>query len=187
MKILVRGHHVSITKPLKDYAEKKAQKVFKFFENIQDVVIELNYVEGVEEKRQVASATVHAAGKIIRAQEASKDLYASIDILIEKVQKQLKKHKEKLKSRTEARTKRRVPADKGQVAVAPAAKVSVVKAKKSDKLTTTEALTPQEAASVLSETEAPFLVFNNSKTDSLCVIYAKGEPGQFGLVDTATV
>ena len=92
MNITVKTHHVDITDALKAYAEKKLAKVDKFFENIQDINIELNIEErSVPEKRQIAKGTLHASGITIRAEEAAIDMYASIDLLFEKVSVQLKK------------------------------------------------------------------------------------------------
>ncbi|MBT3260983.1 ribosome-associated translation inhibitor RaiA [bacterium] len=98
MQINVRAHHVEVTKPLKEYAKTKMEKLGKYFSNIQEIQIELDIESNsVEDKRQVAMGTVWVPKAILRATDASSDMYASIDLLFAKLEKQLIKHKEKLK------------------------------------------------------------------------------------------
>ena len=72
MQITVRGLHLEITQSIKDYAKKKAEKLDKFFHNIKNVNIELDIHNNAESNiNHVASGTVSAAGKFIKAQTVS--------------------------------------------------------------------------------------------------------------------
>lgn len=97
MQINIRGKGIELTEALKGYAQKKLQKVEHFFHNIQQIDIELE-VDKIKEdiESQIAKATVWMSGKIVHATEASADMYASIDLLIDKLDKQVKKFKEKI-------------------------------------------------------------------------------------------
>ncbi len=97
MQLNIRGKGIELTESLKDYAQKKIHKVEHFFHNIQQIDIELE-VDKIKEQveSQVAKATVWMSGKIVHATEASADMYASIDLLIDKLDKQVKKFKEKI-------------------------------------------------------------------------------------------
>lgn len=97
MKVNIKGRGIELTDALKEYALKKIQKAEHFFHNIQKVDIELE-VDKIKDqvKSQVAKATVWMAGKVIHAMEATENMYSSIDLLIEKIDRQIKKFKEKL-------------------------------------------------------------------------------------------
>ncbi|MFA5104455.1 MAG: ribosome-associated translation inhibitor RaiA [Candidatus Margulisiibacteriota bacterium] len=97
MEINIRGKGIELTEALKDYAQKKIHKVEHFFHNIQQIDIELE-VDKIREQveSQVAKATVWMSGKAVHASEASSDMYAAIDLLIDKLDKQVKKFKEKI-------------------------------------------------------------------------------------------
>ncbi len=97
MKINIRGRGIELTEALKEYAQKKIQKAEHFFQNIQQIDIELE-VDKIKEQinSQVAKATVWLSGKVLHASEATENMYSSIDLLIEKIDKQIKKFKEKI-------------------------------------------------------------------------------------------
>jgi len=97
VEINIRGKGIELTEALKDYAQKKIHKVEHFFHNIQQIDIELE-VDKIREQveSQVAKATVWMSGKAVHASEASSDMYAAIDLLIDKLDKQVKKFKEKI-------------------------------------------------------------------------------------------
>ncbi len=91
MQINISGHHLEITSPLRDYVNNKLGKVTRHFDNITDVHVTLT----VEKHRQKAEATIRFSGGEVFAQDESDDMYASIDGLVDKVDRQLVKHKEK--------------------------------------------------------------------------------------------
>lgn len=95
--ISIQTRHVSITDALKEYAREKAEKVTKYYDNIQRIVLELSILEG-NKHSQIVKATVMASQTVIRATFESGDMYASIDGVEEKITKQLKKHHDKLRT-----------------------------------------------------------------------------------------
>ncbi|HEC28214.1 MAG TPA: ribosome-associated translation inhibitor RaiA [Gammaproteobacteria bacterium] len=92
MQINITGHHVDITPSLRKYVETKLEKLERHFENVVDVQVILS----VEKLRQKAEATVHISGSNLFADDTQEDMYAAIDGLIDKLDRQVKKHKEKL-------------------------------------------------------------------------------------------
>ena len=92
MQINITGHHIDITPSLRQYVETKFEKLERHFENVVDVQVIL----GVEKLRQKAEATVHISGSKLFADDTQEDMYAAIDGLIDKLDRQVKKHKEKL-------------------------------------------------------------------------------------------
>ena len=91
MSINISGHHLEISNPLKDYIHTKMNKILRHTDNIADTFITLS----IEKHRQKAEATIRGTGAKIFAQAESDDMYASIDSLMDKLDRQVLKHKEK--------------------------------------------------------------------------------------------
>ena len=92
MQINLTGHHLAITASLKDYVEGKFQRLERHFEHITQIHVILT----VEKERHKAEATLHVNRGNLFADAERQDMYAAIDGLIDKLDRQLKKHKEKL-------------------------------------------------------------------------------------------
>jgi putative sigma-54 modulation protein len=92
MLINVTGHHIDITSSLKSYVETKFERLERHFEHITNIHVILS----VEKERQKAEATVHVNRGNLFANDEQSDMYAAIDGLTDKLDRQLKKHKEKL-------------------------------------------------------------------------------------------
>nr|WP_136251843.1 ribosome hibernation promoting factor [Ningiella ruwaisensis] len=93
MQINLTGHHVDITDSLRNYVDTKFEKLERHFDHITNVHVILN----VEKLNQKAEATVHLNGGEIFANAEHTDMYAAIDSLIDKLDRQVIKHKEKLR------------------------------------------------------------------------------------------
>ncbi|MGA9343014.1 MAG: ribosome-associated translation inhibitor RaiA [Rhodanobacteraceae bacterium] len=92
MQIHVKGHQIDVTPALHNYVTSKFERLSRHF----DHVIELNIVLGVEKLLHKAEATVQLSGKQLHADATSQDMYAAIDALVDKLDIQIVKHKEKL-------------------------------------------------------------------------------------------
>lgn len=93
MQINLTGHHVDITESLRNYVSTKFEKLERHFDHISNVHVILN----VEKLNQKAEATIHLQGAEIFANAQHTDMYAAIDGLIDKLDRQVIKHKEKQK------------------------------------------------------------------------------------------
>lgn len=91
MQLSVTGHHVEVTPALRGYVEKKLERIARHFDNVIDV----HCVLTVEKLRQKAEATLHVSGGFIHADATEPDMYAAIDALTDKLDRRVKKHKEK--------------------------------------------------------------------------------------------
>ena len=92
MQINLSGHHVDITTPLRDYVNSKMERLERHFDQVTDIHVVL----GVEKLRHKAEATMHISGGDIFADSVEENMYAAIDALVDKLDRQLKKHKEKI-------------------------------------------------------------------------------------------
>jgi putative sigma-54 modulation protein len=91
MQLSVSGHHVEITDSLRGYVESKIKKVERHF----DIVSDVHCILTVEKLRHKAEATVNVNGGTIYADATEEDMYAAIDGLIDKLDRRVRKHKEK--------------------------------------------------------------------------------------------
>jgi putative sigma-54 modulation protein len=92
MQLNVTGHHIEVTAALRGYVEKKLDRIARHF----DQVIDVHCVLTVEQKlRHKAEATLHVSGNSIHANATEENMYAAIDLLVDKLDRCVKKHKEK--------------------------------------------------------------------------------------------
>lgn len=94
MQINIKGHHVELTDSLQEYVNSKFQKLERFFEHITNVHVILK----LEKVNHIAEATLHVSQGDIHATADEENMYAAIDSLVDKLVRQLTKHKEKLNS-----------------------------------------------------------------------------------------
>lgn len=92
MNLQISGHHLEITPALREYVTGKLERVTRHF----DHVIDVNVILSVEKLKQKAEVTVHLAGKDVYVESIDEDLYAAIDILADKLDRQVQKYKQKL-------------------------------------------------------------------------------------------
>lgn len=91
MQLKLSGHHVEVTDSLRSYVEKKLERVVRHF----DHVIDVHCVLTVEKLQHRAEATVHMRGETVHAIAEGTNMYASIDALVDKLDRRVVKHKEK--------------------------------------------------------------------------------------------
>ena len=92
MQISITGHHIEVTEPLRTYVNKKMDRILRHY----DQMIDVHYVLSVEKLRHIAEATLRVPGSDIHANAEAADMYAAIDSLIDKLDRQVRKHKEKI-------------------------------------------------------------------------------------------
>lgn len=95
MQVNISGHHIDLTTALKDYINQKTDRLERHFDQITNI----DFILSVEKQRQTAEASIHVSGKDLFANVEDNDMYAAIDKLIDKLDRQLIKHKEKINNR----------------------------------------------------------------------------------------
>lgn len=94
MQISLSGHHIEITDSIRNYVHEKIQRLDRHF----DQALNIHLILTVEKLRHKAEATLHVSGGNLHADDVQEDMYAAIDGLVDKLDRQGKKHKEKLKN-----------------------------------------------------------------------------------------
>jgi len=103
MHLSLTGHHIDITPALRSYVEKKFDRIVRHF----DQVIDVHCVLTVEKLRHKAEATLTVSGGTLHADATDGDMYAAIDLLTDKLDRRVKKHKEKLTDHHAAEARKR--------------------------------------------------------------------------------
>lgn len=91
MNLNITGHHVEVTPAIREYVTNKLDRVIRHFDNVTSVTVILS----VEKLRQKAEVTLHVRGKDIYVESDDGDMYAAIDAMADKLDRQVVKHKEK--------------------------------------------------------------------------------------------
>jgi len=179
LQVSVTFRHVDPSDALRDYAAEKVERVAqKYLRN----ALQAHVILSVVKRRHQAEINLHAAHFDISAHEATEDLYAAIDLAVDKVEAQLRKHKARLNHH-----KGRQPAA-GEPTFVP---VDVIDAEDFEETRTptvvetdnipAKPLSVEDAILQLELNHAEFLVFRNSTTDSISVVY-KRRDGNYGLI-----
>jgi putative sigma-54 modulation protein len=103
MNLTVSGHHVAVTPAIRSYVEGKLGRVTRHFDHVIDVSVVL----GVEKLRQMAEVTVHVSGRDIHVESDDEDLYAAIDGLVDKLDRCILRHKDRVKAHPHDAPKRK--------------------------------------------------------------------------------
>ncbi|HRJ53384.1 MAG TPA: ribosome-associated translation inhibitor RaiA [Candidatus Thiothrix moscowensis] len=94
MQLEITGHHLEVTDSMSTYIREKSDRLKRHF----DKVMNIHFILEVEKQRHKAEATLHVSGNHIFADAHAEDMYAAIDSLVDKLDRQIVKHKEKLKN-----------------------------------------------------------------------------------------
>ena len=107
MNLTISGHHLEVTPPLRAYVEQKLDRVTRHFDQVVDVSVLLT-VDNQREKdrRQRAEVTLHVKGRDIFVEQADQDLYAAIDQLMDKLDRQVMRHKDRVQNHHHTPAKR---------------------------------------------------------------------------------
>lgn len=102
MQINITGHHIEVTPALKAYVNEKLQRISRHF----DHVISIDVILKLDNHQKQAEGTVYAAGKTLFAQDSNNDMYAAIDGLADKLDKQVRRYKDRLRGHHASSAKR---------------------------------------------------------------------------------
>ena len=176
MKYNIRGQKGEITSAIKEYAEKKIGKIEKFFSNVDDVNV--NVLVKVNGKDQKVEVTIPVKKMVLRAEETGKDLYAAIDLVCEKLERQIRKNKTRLMQRKTKENLNDINVDFDNKDIEED-NYKVVRRKKLD----TKPMSAEEAILEMNMLGHDFFIYKDSDTNNTCVIY-KRKDNDYGIIET---
>ena len=107
MNLTISGHHLEVTPALREYVLTKLERVTRHFDQVVDVTVQLSVEKKKEkERRQRAEVTLHIKGKDIFVEQSNEDMYAAIDQLMDKLDRQVCRHKDRLQDHHHSTGKR---------------------------------------------------------------------------------
>ena len=173
MKFVISGKNIDVTEGLRKAVEDKLGKLERYFTSDTEVIVTLS----VEKERQKIEVTIPVKGNIIRSEQVSSDMYVSIDLVEEIIERQLKRYKSKLISH-----KPNVPSFSSAYMEEnyeePDNKIKIVKSKRFG----IKPMDPEEACVQMELLGHNFYVFCNGQTDEVNVVY-KRKDGAYGLIE----
>ncbi|MGD1906809.1 MAG: ribosome hibernation-promoting factor, HPF/YfiA family [Leptolyngbyaceae cyanobacterium] len=190
MKLVIQGKNIEITDSINHYVHQKIEKAISHFKHLtNEVDVNLSVARNHRiTPKQSAEITLYIDGAVVRAEESSENLYASIDLVASKITRQLRRYKEKRNDRS-LHSVNPLKED-FTIDIAPIADVDDVLQRKSPQLPEAVvrskyfAMPPmsvQEALEHLELVDHDFYMFLNAETDSICVIYERNHGG-YGLL-----
>ncbi|MBD2315217.1 ribosome-associated translation inhibitor RaiA [Desertifilum sp. FACHB-1129] len=185
MKLVIQGKNIEITDAIRDYVQQKIEKAVSHFQNLtNEVDVHLSVARNPRiNPKQTAEVTIYANGTVIRSEESSEDLYASIDLVADKIARQLRKYKEKRHAKHKATVKPAeiIPDDSIVTDLisdrAPELPNEVVRTK----YFAMPPMTIEEALEQLQLVDHDFYMFRNAETGEINVIYERNHGG-YGVI-----
>lgn len=176
MRLQVKGRNLEVSEQMRKYAEDKLGKLDRLVNDPTRVELELLVEKNPSiSDNHVAEATVWTKGPVLRARESSGDMKASIDQLVSKLERQVKRYREK--RRVAPRRHAPPPAEELPVEIEDTS-TAITKTKQFP----VNAMTPDEAVLQLELVGHDFFVFRNSESDGINVVYRRRD-GHYGLIE----
>lgn len=183
MKLVIQGKNIEVTDAIREYVSQKIDKAVSHFQTLTtEVDVHLSVARNPRiTSRQAAEVTIYANGAVIRAEEKSENLYASIDLVADKIARKLRKFKERKNSKSLPKTaiavseQPPVPLPNGNRE--PELPAQVIR----NKYFTMNPMTIDEALEQLEMVDHDFFVFRNGETGEINVVYERNHGG-YGVI-----
>ncbi len=173
MKFIIVGKNIDVTPSLKETVEHKLGKLERYFTPDTEIHVTLS----VQREHQKIEVTIPVKGNIIRSEQESTDMYVSIDLVEEVIERQLRKYKNKLIARhqegnnfNEELFEAEEAYDDGDIKIVRSKKFGI------------KPMFPEDACVQMELLGHSFFVFCNAETDEVCVVYRRKD-GTFGLIE----
>ncbi|MCP8967621.1 ribosome hibernation-promoting factor, HPF/YfiA family [Ectobacillus ponti] len=178
MKFNIRGENIEVTPALGEYVEKKLSKLERYFDTFPEVKVNLK----VYADNQRVEVNIPFRDFMLRAEETNTDMYAAIDLVVDKLERQIRKHKTKVnrKIREKGSAKMMFAAPEAPVAVEEhdEDEIELVRTKRFD----LKPMDIEEAVLQMNMLGHNFFVFTNSATNETNVVYSRKD-GTYGLIE----
>ena len=174
MNFIISGKNIEVTPGLKDSVINKLGKLERYFTPDTEIIVTLS----VEKERQKIEVTIPVKGSIIRSEQVSNDMYVSIDLVEEVIERQLRKYKNKLIARHQEGGTFKQEFFEEEPAIDSNDEIQIVRTKKFG----IKPMFPEDACVQMELLGHDFFVFSNAETEEVNVVY-KRKNGTFGLIE----
>lgn len=184
VKVEILVHNMDLSDRLKEYVTKKVSKLDRYLDTIEDAKVDLSFVKSARSAndRQVAQLTLRGKGVLLRAEERTKDIYASIDAALDKLERQIARYKGKRwRGRGDGRSTAEAAPDVPEASPDIAETPPIIARRKRFQLTPMDESEAIEHMELLGHQD--FFVFYNGGTHQVNVLYRRRD-GTLGLIET---
>ncbi|HYP03321.1 MAG TPA: ribosome-associated translation inhibitor RaiA [Cyanobium sp.] len=190
MKLLIHGRNLDITPAIREYTETKLSRAINHFEDmVKEADVHLSVARNPRVPQQTAEVTMYANGTVIRAQERSENLYASIDLVASKLSRQLNRYKDRLQERSQGPVHRSAAAEEEGAARLPLPGEALTEGKEPAlphrgvrrKYFAMPPMALEEALHQLELIDHDFYVFRDADSGQIQVVYRRNHGG-FGVI-----
>lgn len=187
MDLVVKGKNMDVTDSLRDYAQQKIGRITKIFEGIIDAQVAMNVIKNKSvHDNQIVEVTLHLSGGVIRGEEAKDNMYAAIDLVTDKLERQLRRFKGKHRTNFD-----RTKTSAGVLEIE--APVAVVEPEEFEEESDTsqivrnkqikvELMGAEEAVRQMEMLGHDFFVFKNNDSQDISILYRRRD-GHYGLIE----
>ncbi|MBO6417953.1 ribosome hibernation-promoting factor, HPF/YfiA family [Enterococcus gallinarum] len=179
----VRGENIEVTEAIRDYVEKKVGKLERYFNDVPEATAHVN-LKVYTEKTAKVEVTIPLPFLVLRAEETSPDLYASIDLVVDKLERQIRKFKTKINRKS--RETALVAPDNGDLFTADTneeetngAELDIVRTKR----LSLKPMDSEEAVLQMNMLGHNFFIFEDAETNGTSIVYRRKD-GKYGLIET---
>jgi putative sigma-54 modulation protein len=183
MRYVIRGHNLEVTDALHEFVERKLSRLERYFEDVGET--EAHAVLAVIKDQHRVEVTIPFPGVIVRAEESSEDMYASVDLVVEKLERQIRKYKTRInrKARQDVSFRSGYKEHAREMVAAPVAvqdeeELDLVRTKRFE----FKPMDAEEAMLQMDMLGHNFFVFTNAASNQVNVIY-KRKDGKYGLIE----
>ena len=180
MNYNVRGENIEVTPAIREYVEKKVAKLERYFTETPEATVNVN-LRFNQDKTSKVEITIPMPQLVLRAEETNADMYAAIDLIVDKLERQIRKHKTKVnrKFREKGSMATMFTSPAAELAEAEEDELEVVRTKRFD----LKPMDSEEAILQMNMLGHNFYVFTNAETNRTNVVY-KRKDGRYGLIET---
>ena len=176
----VRGENIEVTAAIREYAEKKLSKLERFFDNVPEATAHVN-LKVYTDKTAKVEVTIPLPYLVLRAEETSIDLYGSIDLVVDKLERQVRKYKTKINRKScekgfaptssPSMIEEDLDESNGQLEIVRTKRISL------------KPMDSEEAVLQMNMLGHNFFIFEDSETNGTSIVYRRKD-GKFGLIET---
>ena len=183
MNYNIRGENIEVTPAIREYVEKKIAKIERYFTETPNANVNVN-LKVYNDKKTKVEITIPMQNLVLRAEEVNDDMYAGIDLIVDKLERQIRKHKTKVNRKVREKGGvnalfTNVAPEPGEPIVEEESELELVRQKSFD----LKPMDSEEAILQMNMLGHTFYVFTNAQTNHTNVVY-KRKDGRYGLIET---
>ncbi|MGX7349531.1 ribosome hibernation-promoting factor, HPF/YfiA family [Dolosicoccus paucivorans] len=178
----IRGENIEVTPAIREYAEKKVSKLERYFTDVPNATAYIN-LKVYSDKTAKAEVTIPLSFLVLRAEETTQDLYGSIDLVVDKLERQVRKYKTKINRKSRERGLEEIAyldaVAGGQVEEKEEDELEIVRSKQ----VSLKPMDSEEAVLQMNMLGHDFFIYTDAQTNETSIVYRRKD-GRYGLIET---